>query len=147
MNRDALLASLIGFGIGLLITGILLVGPNLMKGFPQIHLPTIVLPKRNTAPKTTPTPTLSPVTFAIVSPTADAVVTDSELLVSGTAPSGTTVIVAGPNDEDIMVVKEDGKFAGKISLNEGKNDVIVSNKENGKTTSQAVTVFYTKENW
>ncbi len=147
MNRDALLASLIGFGIGLLITGILLVGPNLIKGFPQIHLPKFAFPNAQQAPKTSPTPTPQPSTFAITSPTADAVAASSDLLVSGTAPVSSTVVVAGPNDEDVVVVKEDGKFTGKIMLTEGKNDVVVTNYVQGKATAQAITVFYTKENW
>lgn len=147
MNRDTLLASLIGFGIGLLITGILLVGPNLVKGFPQIRLPRLALNNSQQTPKTSTTPTPQPTTFAILSPTADSVASSSDLPVSGTAPVGSIVVVAGANDEDVHVVKEDGKFAGKITLTEGKNDVVVTSYVQGKATAQAITVFYTKENW
>ncbi len=147
MNRDALLASLIGFGIGLLITGALLVGPNLIKGFPHITLPKIAFLQKNSAsPTPTPSPTPAPVSFTITSPVADAIVTSSDLLVSGTAPTAAIVIVAGPLDEDVMVVKDDGKYAGKISLTEGKNDVTVTSFINGKGTMQTVTIFYTKGN-
>lgn len=147
MNRDALLASLIGFGIGLLITGILLVGPNLIKGFPQIRFPRLTLNNSQQAPKSSPTPMPQPTTFAILSPTADSVASSSDLLVSGTAPVGSIVVVAGPNDEDVAIVKADGKFAGKITLTEGKNDVVVTNYVQGRGAAQAITVFYTKENW
>jgi len=147
MNRDALLASLIGFGIGLLITGILLVGPNLIRGFPRITLPKIAFLQKQTVHTTpTPSPTPPPVSFTITSPLTEAIVATSDLLVSGTAAPSSIVVVAGPLDEDVMTVKDDGKYAGKISLVEGKNDVTVTSFTNGKGTVQTVTVFYTKEN-
>ncbi len=145
MNRDALLASLIGFGIGLLITGILLISPNIVKGLPRIQFPKLTFFGQTSRPTVTPAPTPAPVTFSITSPLAEAMVTASELLVSGTAAPSSTVVVAGSLDEDVMVVKDDGKYAGKITLAEGKNDVVVTNYTNGKETSQTVTVFYTKE--
>lgn len=146
MNRDALLASLIGFGIGLLITGILLVGPSLIKGFPQVHLPKLALQSPQKS-KTTPTPTPQPATFAITTPAPESVVTSTDLVVSGTALMGSTIVVAGPNDEDVVIIKEDGKFAGKITLIEGKNDITVTQYIQGKGTVLTTTVFYTKENW
>ncbi|MBI2404768.1 hypothetical protein HYV22_01150 [Candidatus Gottesmanbacteria bacterium] len=148
MNRDALLASLIGFGIGLLITGILLVGPNVIKGFPAIKLPSLAfsLPKKNDI-KTTPTATPTPAVLGIASPANEEAVSTSDLVVTGVAPASSTVVVAGPNDEDVVVVKDDGKYAGKITLTEGKNDIVVTSYVNGKGSSQSVTVFYTKENW
>lgn len=148
MNRDALLASLIGFGIGLLITGILLVGPNVIKGFPTIKLPPIAfsLPKKNEA-KTTPTATPTPAVLGITSPTNEETVSTSDLVVTGVAPTSSTVVVAGPNDEDVVVMKDDGKYAGKITLTEGKNDIVVTSYVNGKGSSQNVVVYYTKETW
>lgn len=148
MNRDALLASIIGFGIGLLITGVLLIGPTITKGFPQIKFPTISfsLPGNNT-PKTTPAPTPPPIIFSVSNPITDAVVSESSLTVSGTAPSASTIIVAGPNDEDVQVATADNKFSGKVTLTEGKNDITVTNYVDGKGTAQLITVFYTKENF
>ena len=55
MNKDALLATLIGFGIGLLITAMLLVGPKLLVYLPNISFS---IPKFNVSqsvPTTTPT--------------------------------------------------------------------------------------------
>lgn len=145
MNRDALLASLIGFGIGLLITGVLLVGPNLVRGFPKIQIPKITLFQKAPPITPTPTPASKVASFTVDSPIADAIVSASDLLVSGTAPSSSIVVVAGPIDEDVMVVKDDGKFAGKISTSEGKNDIVVTNYVGGKATTQIMTIFYTKE--
>jgi hypothetical protein len=135
MNKDALLATLIGFGIGLLITGALLVGPNVFK--------TIHLPQQNNSP--TPTPTPSSFSVKIESPLPDTIENTSDLLVTGTASSGSTVAIAGPLDETVVLVKDDGKFAGKITLTEGKNDITVLSYLGDKQTSQTVTVYFTEE--
>lgn len=143
MNKDAILATLIGFGIGLLITGALLVGPTLVKNLPQIKLPTISLQTQNPTPTSAPTPTQ--VGVSIESPLAEAIETSDILLVSGKAPVGATVVIAGAVDETVVTVKEDGKFAGKVSLVEGKNDLIVTSYVQAQQTSQTVTVYYTPE--
>lgn len=144
MNKDALLATLIGFGIGLLITGLLLVGPNLLKIFPAITLPTISLTQNKTAP--TPTPTPKAATFTIESPLPESIENSTDLLVSGTAPVGSTVVIAGYSDESVITVASDGKYAGKVTLGEGKNDISVTALSSGKSSTQTVTVYYTQEN-
>jgi hypothetical protein len=143
VNKDALLATLIGFGIGLLITGLLLIGPNILKFFPDIKMPSLSFMQSKTTPAPTPTPKAA--SFSIESPLPDAIESSSELLVSGTAAAGSTVVIAGPSDESVVAVKEDGKFAGKIKLVEGKNDITVTSLSSDKQTSQSVTVFYTEE--
>lgn len=139
MNKDALLATLIGFGIGLLITGLLLVGPNILSMLPKVQLP-----KTNSV---TPTPTQTPktTTLTIESPLPDSIENASELLVSGTAEVGATLVIAGPSDESVILVKDDGKFAGKVTLLEGKNDITVTALSKDKTSTQNVTVYYTEE--
>lgn len=144
MNKDALLATLIGFGIGLLITGLLLVGPNILKMFPTITFPKFSF--LQTQPSPTPTPTPKAATFSLESPLPDAIENASDLLVSGTASPGSTVVIAGPSDESVVAVSSDGKFAGKITLVEGKNDITVTSLSKDKNESQTVTVYFTEEN-
>lgn len=138
MNKDALLATLIGFGIGLLITGLLLVGPNITKALPKIKLPT-------TASTPTPTPTPSQFTVTIESPLAEAIENSTDLLVSGVTSPGSTIVVAGSVDETAVVAQADGKYAGKVTLTEGKNDIIVTSYQQTKQANQTVTVYYTPE--
>lgn len=146
MNRDALLATLIGFGIGLVITGLLILGPNMVKSFPKISLPQISLPKAQ--PKTQPTPTpkkQQPLT--IDSPLPEAIENKSNELVSGVTTPKAVVVVAGPVDETVVSANEEGKYAGSVALVEGKNDLIVTSYVQGETNVQTakVTVFYTPE--
>lgn len=146
MNKDALLATLIGFGIGLLITGMLLVGPSLAKGLPKFSLPTISLPKpKPPQAKTSPTPTPATFQLTIDSPLADAIEQKAEALVSGKTSPGATVVVAGPLDETVVVVKEDGTYAGKVKLTEGKNEIVVTSYLKTEVKALTVTVYYTPE--
>ncbi len=143
MNKDALLATLIGFGIGLLITGLLLAGPNFLKLFPPIKLPTISFSQQKKVSLPTPTPVQFAVT--IESPLPDSIESNEVLLVSGATSPGATVVIGGPTDETVVVVKDDGKFAGKVTLVEGKNDVVVTSYLNDKQATSAVTAYYTEE--
>lgn len=147
MNKDALLATLIGFGIGLCITGIFLLGPGIIKSMPKFTLPNISLPKKNPNTQMTPTPTPEKQFVTIDSPLPDAIEVKSDLLVSGTTNSNATVVVQGHSNEDIVVVKEDGKYAGKVTLVEGKNDITTTSYLNGMPVSQSVTVYFTEEKY
>ncbi|MBI3577227.1 hypothetical protein HY086_04275 [Candidatus Gottesmanbacteria bacterium] len=142
MNKDALLATLIGLGMGLIITGIIVVGPNLLKALPKISLPkfNFNLAQKPGAPTPTPTPTVFAVT--IESPVADSVVSKEELLVSGSTFAGAMVVVQGPTDEDVVSSDTNGKYAGKVTLSEGKNDVTVTSYLAEKHDSKTVVVFY-----
>ncbi len=144
MNRDAILATLIGFGIGLLITGVLIVSPNIVKSLPRFSLPQVSFFK--TSPKPTPTPAATPTGLTIDSPLADTIADKDGLLISGKTASGATVVIQGPLDEDVKVAA-DGKYAGKITLVEGKNEVTVTSYDGTKPLTQIVTVYYTPEDF
>src|SRR3989344_6980682 len=98
MNKDALLATLIGFGIGLFITGMFLLGPTIVKSIPKFTLPKISLPQKNPKTQTTPAPALTKQNVTIDSPLAEAIESKKELLVSGTTNPKATVLVQGPAD-------------------------------------------------
>lgn len=149
MNRDAILATLIGFGLGLFITGILIVGPVLGK---SVKIPQITLPKFPQIPSTTnptATPTVSELskdlTVTIDSPLADTVVNKDELLVSGSTLPDLLTVIAGPNNEDITNSGKDGKYVGKINLNEGKNEITVTVYTKEKSMIKSLVIFYTPE--
>lgn len=146
MNKDALLATFIGLAAGLLITGVLLLGPSLTKSFPKLSLPRITLPSFSKGK--TPSPTPAPVeelTITIDSPLPEEIAVKDSLLVSGTTLPGATVVAQGLLDEDVVQTKDGGAYAAKVSLAEGSNEITVSTYKDGKSASQTVTVFYTPE--
>ena len=157
MNKDALFATLIGLGIGLLLTGIILVGPNIAKSLPSIKWPTISkisLPSFSFPKKATPTPASNTAmqpskhTVTIDSPLDGSIEDKESLLISGTTTKNATVVIQGIQDDMITVVNTDGKYAGKITLIEGKNDITVTSfNEQKEQATQTITVFYTPEVW
>lgn len=145
MNRDAIFATLIGFGIGLLITGGFLLGPTIIRSLPQVTFPKFSFSGNKS--KTSPTPTQQPEStgLSIHSPLPDTIEDKDEILVSGTTSSNAVIVLVGPNGEIVVSADNDGKYAGKITLVEGKNDITVTSYKDTEEQSQEVTVFYTPE--
>ncbi len=145
MNRDAILATLIGFGIGLLITGGFLLGPTIVRSLPKFSFPPFTF--SNQKPKATPTPETKhvPTALSIDSPLPDTIEDKNEILVSGNAPPDAIIVIAESSQETVVTAGSDGKFAGKISLIEGENDIALTSYKDAKDESQRVTVFYTPE--
>ncbi len=147
MNKDTLLATIIGLVLGLTITGLFLFGPNLLKFFPHISLPNFSFgaPKQTAQTKLAPTPTPKIPQLTISSPLPDSIETNDQLVVSGVTIPNATVVVSAGNDDDVTNANNDGKYAGKVTLSEGKNDIAVTSYNNNKPVTQTVTVFYTQE--
>ncbi len=151
MNRDALVATLIGFGIGLILTALLLFGPGIAAALPKINLPNfpkITLPSLPKFPaKSTPSPTPQPLSenFTVDSPIADSIEPTDSILVSGSSPTGSVVVIEAMTEEIVLSPNGDGKYAGTVSLVEGRNDLVVTSYADGKTTTKTVTVYYTPE--
>lgn len=145
MNRDVILATCIGLGLGLIITGIVIVSPQLIKAIPSFKMPKVSLFTK--PPRVTPAPTPTPEQFVLTigSPLPDSIESDKNLVVSGTSTPGGVVVVTGNLDEDIVTTPADGKYAGKITLSEGKNEIVVTSYKNGRQKSQTVTVYFTPE--
>ncbi|MEK7119791.1 MAG: hypothetical protein AAB457_02245 [Patescibacteria group bacterium] len=144
MNKDALLATLIGLGIGLVITGALLLGPTITK---SISFPKFSFSFGSPKQKPVVAPASAPKDFfvSIDSPLADDIASKEELLVSGKTLANGMIVIQGPKDEDVVKVKGDGVYAGKITLAEGKNDITVTAYKDAKQVTQTVTVYYTPE--
>ncbi len=145
MNKDALLATAIGFVIGLAITGLLLVGPSLMQKLPKIS---VKLPDFSRSMQKKPTPTAPNQgldQLSIDSPINEAIESSKELLISGKAPAGSIIVIQGHTQDTAVNTSDDGTFAGKIILVEGKNDITITATSKNGMLSQAITVFYTPE--
>lgn len=148
MNKDAMLATLIGLVLGLTIAGAFIFGPSLARALQRLKLPTITLPK--TVPKTTPSPVPSPKAFGvtITAPLPDAIEPKEDVVVSGITSAGATVVIGGPVDDDVVAAGTDGAYAGKITAIEGKNDITVTAYgSDGKQAQSTVTIYYTEENF
>jgi hypothetical protein len=147
MNKDAILASVIGFGIGLFITGAVLIGPTALPMFRKMISGIGKGSVQSLTTKTTPTPTTATSsdarTLSIDSPQDESITNNDSLTVSGKAPKETIVVVAGNVDESVVTVSATNTFQAKITLKEGINDISVTNLTNETPTNKHFTVYYT----
>lgn len=144
MNKDALLATAIGFVIGLIITGLLLIGPSIASKLPKMSFKLPAFPtgqprQPDSNAKQTNT------AFTIDSPLTDAIESEKEILISGKAKPGSTIVITGVINDTAILASDDGTYAGKILLIEGKNDITVVQNDKVAISSASITVFYTPE--
>ena len=145
MNKDALLATLIGFIVGMILTACIVVSPKIIRSLSRIS---ITLPKINiSAPKHSPTPTITPIitTLTIDSPIMESIATEEEILVSGSAPPHALIVSQSNGSDAVTQSDAQGKYAIKLTLLEGKNDVTVTSYAGNSTLSQNVIVYYSQE--
>lgn len=146
MNKDAILATLIGLVLGLTIAGVFIFGPTLLKALPKVTLPPITLPKTASQPTPTPSPLQKAFGVTITAPMPDAVEPKEDVVVSGMTEAGATVVIGGPRDEDVTLAGADGAYAGKVTAVEGKNDITVTSYGSGSKNAQSeVTIYYIEE--
>jgi hypothetical protein len=149
MNKDAILATIIGFGIGLVITGLVITGPTLIKSFPSVHLtnPTSKQPTKPSALDETPKPNnnITNSTLTIQNPQPETIATKNSISVYGTSTPNNPVVIAGENTETVITADASGKFTGNITLTEGKNTITVTGYKGEIPTKQAVIVYFTTE--
>ena len=151
MNKDALLATVIGFGVGLVIAGLVFLSPTLFHAFPHFSFPKIPsfswsFPS-SSKPKTTPTPAAGSHTLTIESPLSESIEPKNETLLSGTTAPNATVVLEGEIGETVAVANNQGAYAGKLALGEGKNTLRVTSYSGKDIQTQSVTVYFTTENF
>ncbi len=150
MNKDAILATIIGFGIGLVIAAAVFLGPSVFKNMPKVSLPNFswLVRKFGASDSAKPTPTPAPnETLTIQSPLPEAIESKNETLVSGTVAPDSIIVIEGESSETVAVANAQGAYAGKLSLGEGKNTITVTSYTKEKMQTQTVTVYYTPEDF
>ena len=143
MNRDAMLATGIGFGVGLLIMGILLLGPKIAGFLPNASLPNFGFLK-NQKPADN-SPATAGQAFTIDSPLPEAIEPADTVLVSGKAVSDATAVLQGALDEAVGKATPEGTHAAQLKLTEGTNEIVATMYNKTEVTSLTLTVFYTAE--
>lgn len=143
MKKEVILAIVIGFGLGLVITfGIWVANRSLknLGGAKPVTSPETVL-------TSTPSPNPSPVTSAgltVSTPADEALVTDPNIKVTGVTTKGNFVIVMHENGQDSVTVDDKGNFTDAVKLMGGYNTItVVSVSPAGEQVSKTLTVTYT----
>jgi len=138
MKKEVLIAIIIGFGLGLVITfGIWTANKALKEAAPST---TGEEEQEEVAAEPTPVPALD---LMITSP-EDNTLSDKEIIeVSGRTVAEAIITIIYPDGETILEADQDGDFSTEISLIGGDNQIKISafDKE-GERVSQTLTVVY-----
>ncbi|MFZ5366264.1 MAG: hypothetical protein ACOZBZ_03125 [Patescibacteria group bacterium] len=137
MRKEVLVAILVGFALGLVITfGIW----SANKALTSKKAP--IVPEEVTAPtvEVTPTPSFS---LAISKPEDESIASTEKITISGTTEPGAFVVVIAEKGEEILETDEKGIFTGEVSLVSGTNEITVTAfSENGEEVSKTLNIVY-----
>lgn len=135
MKKEVLLAIVIGFGIGLLITfGIYTARTALQKKAAASPSPT---------PTATVSPSTTPQTLSITEPKEDTLTDTDKITVSGATTPEATVTVVTQDSQIIVVANKTGHFSAQVELIGGANNItITSFATDGTKSETTITVVY-----
>lgn len=137
MRKEVLIAIVIGFALGLVITfGIWTANRALKKPVSQE-------PEPVAQQETTPTPLTQEFSLVIDSPENNSISTEEKIQVSGQTAGSAVVVILYPEGEKILEANQEGKFSTEIELAGGQNEIIVSAyDQEGNEIKQTLTVVY-----
>lgn len=135
MRKEVLIAIVIGFSLGLIITyGLWTANKAFQKTSPPA-------PAENQE-KISPTPSLL-IPLIITSPLDNSLSSQEKIKVTGQTSPQATVVVLWPEGEKIIEADNEGKFDTEISLVGGNNEItITAYDQQENETSKILTVVY-----
>lgn len=134
MRKEIVIAIIIGFGLGLVITfGIWTANRALKEAPPEEEV-------SSPAEEITPVPTFS---LIINEPQDNSISSEEKITISGTTASEAVVVILYQEGEKILEADKDGNFETEITLAGGANEVKVSAYDSeGNEASQTLTIVY-----
>jgi len=141
MKKEILIAIVIGFVLGLVITfGIWTANKSLKEG--GTSQPQEMLENNNNTP--IPTQTQEKMQLTIISPEDNNLVNKEKVQIVGkTSPGGAEVAAAYPDGEKIIEADENGDFTIDITLVGGGNEITISAFDNqGNEASKTLNLVY-----
>jgi len=142
MKKEVLLAIIIGFGLGLVITfGIWQANKALKQVAPKQALPPSQVQEKEKAPSPTPPP--PQISLTITSPEDNSIINKEKIDISGKTSSKATVVITYEEGEKIIEADENGNFTSEITLVGGANEITVSAyDEKGNEASKTLNLVY-----
>lgn len=139
MNRETLIAILLGFTGGILVAFLLVAIP---KRLPQFK-------KESTSPtpaQEQPQPKEEKALLDITSPEEGIVVEGEEIEISGSTKANTQVVVNGPSEDVVVASDESGSFSAKLGVFAGENlFTITAYPENENPLNKSLSIFATEK--
>jgi len=138
VKKEVIIAIVIGFALGLVITFGIWTANQALKQQPQLEKPT---PSEEV--KTIPTPAPEELSLALTSPEDNSISSEEKIEVSGKTAPEATVIILYQGGEKIIQADEGGNFSSEITLVGGANEIkITAYDQNGNEVSKTLNVVY-----
>jgi len=137
MKKEVILAIVIGFGLGLVITFGVYNARKSLQEVSQIKSPQT----EEVEPIATPTSILP--SLSIIAPLDQSITKESKISVSGVAAPSSWIVILSEKGEKLLQADEKGSFEGEIFLISGENEIqVYSLTDKGEESSKVVTVVY-----
>lgn len=143
MNKDTIIASSIGFGLGLIAAIALWVVPRILPKTVPPPKSEDVIAQKNVEGETTTKETEESISLS--SPQNGEIITKNQVNLEGKVKDVQTVIVTTPQSNHIANPTAEGKFSTTLTLTEGANPIAVAAYSNGREIIKTLTVFYYAE--
>ncbi len=136
MRKEVLIAIIIGFGLGLVITFGIWTANKALKERPPEEPPT------EEVEEVTPTP--APKMELIITSPENNTISEEEIIeITGKTDSKAIIAIVYPDGEKLLEADEDGTFATEISLTGGDNLIEISAfNDQGDEAREVLTVVY-----
>jgi len=141
MKKEIIIAIVIGFALGLLITFGIWTANKAIKNKPTPTEETELITPIE------PTPTAAEFSLTIISPEDDSLINTSKVELKGSTVANAVIVIAEENGEKIIEADEEGSFATELALIAGTNEIkITAFNSEGDEVSQTLSLVYsTKE--
>ncbi len=142
MNKDTVVASIIGFGLGLVAAIALWVVPRVLpKNLNTSPQPSAV---SQTSTSASPLPELTAGSLVVRNVKDSEIVVSKEYQIEGSSPKAKYIVVITPTQSQVLTPDTNGNFSAALELNEGNNTIVVHTLGESDD-SLTVNVYYYEE--
>jgi len=141
MKKEIIIAIVIGFALGLLITFGIWTANKAIKNKPTPTEETELITPIE------PTPTATEFSLTIISPEDDSLINTNKVELKGSTVANAVIVIAEEKGEKIIEADGEGSFATEISLIAGTNEIKITafNSEGDEVSKTLSLVYSTKE--
>jgi len=141
MKKEIIIAIVIGFALGLLITFGIWTANKAIKNKPTPTEETELITPIE------PTPTAAEFSLTIISPEDDSLINTNKVELKGSTVANAVIVIAEEKGEKIIEADGEGSFATEISLIAGTNEIKITafNSEGDEVSKTLSLVYSTKE--
>ncbi|RJR15229.1 hypothetical protein C4579_02885 [Candidatus Microgenomates bacterium] len=141
MNKDTIVASVIGFGLGLIAAIALWIVPRVLHKQPTT---VTAAPETNQEIALNNAPATQN-TLTVTSPSDGEIVNEKALTISGNAQDALFVVVTTDSVNDVMELDNGGTFSTEVTLHEGSNEIAVTRYTASGEETKRMFVYYYEE--